>query len=373
VIAVLVAGATAGIGAIIRSNEGRPAEPSPESPAPSERPLVPPAEAPIVVGSGSAGDWVWLLSASADGACLALTDAQGSEVSCGGGGGGPEGEGAAGVRNDVITVAARSPQPPARPLVLAFGRVPPQTATIEAYTAVWNDPIDGVLLDAPDGVDLNARFYVHWVLGYPYPFVPDVTVWASDDEGQPVGADRYSMGATLERPGWASPTSFTVLDVVASRNIRRPDELGGPFETVPLDIAIYRDEATGRVCLGEVGTNAICGPANDPVPVWEEALVSCCGWPPLTALDGGGASDPEEGAVSWGWGLVRDPVVAVRTGRHVLNDSYRTERDGWLNAQLYELPAEYGDPFEVWVYSCDDCLTGRTRGLDAAGNDVVTL
>jgi hypothetical protein len=370
VVAVLVVGSMAGIGALLRASDRRPAEP----PVPPETPLTPPAEAPIAVGSGSADGWAWLLSASTDGACVALTDAQGSEISCAGGG--SDGDGAGGVRNDVIWAAVRSPQTPAPSVVLVFGRVPPRSATVEAWTSVWNDEVGGALFDAPDGVDLNARFYVRWVLGYPYPFVPEVTVYASDDQGQGVGAERNWQGVTPERPSWATTPTLTVLDVIESRETRQPSEGGGPWEVVPLEIAIFRDEATGRVCFGEVGTNAVCGPAEDPAPAWEVAVVSgCeesggCEWPPFIGFNESGATDPEQGATAWGWGLLRDPVVAVRAERFVLNDNYGSDRDGWLDAQLYALPAEYGAPFRVYVYSCGDCLTGDIFGVDADGNDV---
>lgn len=72
------------------------------------------------------------------------------------------------------------------------------------------------------------------------------------------------------------------------------------------------------------------------------------------------------------WGVFREPVVSVRAQRFVLPDGFSgpSVRDGWLDAQTYELPGEYGDPFRIFVYTCDDCLTGRTVGFDADGNEV---
>jgi hypothetical protein len=368
---LLALGITTGVTTLLRAEGGRPADdPSPTPPTAAT--LVPPEEAPIVVGSGSADGWAWVLSASVDGACVALTDAQGSELSC-------SGEGAEGVANDVVTVDARSPQEPAPPLLFVFGRVPPRTSTVWAGTFVL-EPTDGELFAAPEGVRLNAGFYVRWIPGYPYPFVPDVIVYATGEQGEFVGADRD--GVTLERPIWATPATHTVLEVIATAANRVWLE-DGSSEPGTFNVSIFRDEATGRVCLGEIGSGAVCGPAADPVPAWQAAIASyceapdayppTCGWPPLNAMSLGGATAPSFGAASWGWGLVGDPLVTVRAERSVLNERFGTDRDGWLEADIYDLPAEYGAPFRVWVYSCDDCLTGGTVGLDADGNEVVAL
>jgi len=94
---------------------------------------------------------------------------------------------------------------------------------------------------------------------------------------------------------------------------------------------------------------SVCGPARDPVPGWEEEIARLCGrfgdpsWPPLDVLGGEGGGDPE-GVASFAWGVFREPVVSVREQRFVLSDGFSgpRERDGWLDAQTFELLAEYG-------------------------------
>jgi hypothetical protein len=210
-----------------------------------------------------------------------------------------------------------------------------------------------------------------------------------DERGDFVGADRFWSGVTPEPPSWAVRTTYTVLEVIATADKRvQNEDADGGSEPATFDIAIFRDDATGRVCLGEIGWGATCGPAAHPALAWEAAIASdaqaptasaCddptayppfCAWPPLSVWGAGGAADPSFGAASWAWGFVGDPVVTVRAERFVPNENFGTDRDGWLEAEIYDLPAEYGAPFRVWVYSCDDCLTGEIVGLDAEGNEV---
>src|SRR5262245_56476891 len=87
--------------------------------------LEPPPRAPIAIGTGSADGWDWLLSASANGECVALTDAQGSHVNCVTG---PspycQRDGVSCPADFVFDGAYYSPRPPAPSLVFSFGRVP---------------------------------------------------------------------------------------------------------------------------------------------------------------------------------------------------------------------------------------------------------
>jgi hypothetical protein len=74
--------------------------------------------------------------------------------------------------------------------------------------------------------------------------------------------------------------------------------------------------------------------------------------------------------VSFGWGVFTEPVASVRSERYAFGPGRSDDepvRDGWLEAELYDLPAEYGHPFGIFVYECDDCLAGDTFGLDANG------
>jgi hypothetical protein len=371
--AILVAslvtlGVTTGVSALLRADTGKPADP----PAPVV--LAPPAEAPVTLGSGEADGWAWMLSASADGACVALTDAQGSEVACDDGRGDPLGEG---VQNDIVTVWAWSPQEPAPPLAFIFGRVPPRAETVDLWWGrVW--PTSTQLFREPGGVDLHAGFYVGWISGYGYPVVPDVTAWASGPDGSAVGDPEgdFPEGVPLERPSWAEPPTLTVLTSLASgtKSIRVGNQQG----FVDWEIAIFRDEASGEVCLGEIGEGAVCGPAQDPAPAWEEEMLAdCeewfggCTWPPFARVVNSGWVG-KEGIGAFGWGVADASVDAVRSERTIFPGGWNgpTERDGWLDAEVINLPAEYGSLFRVWVYSCDDCLTGPTVFLDADGEEI---
>jgi hypothetical protein len=365
---VVVLGIASGVSAILRAGPPTPADrPAPVDPAS----LTPPAEAPVVVGSGTTEGWAWILSASTDGSCVAFTDPQGSETNC------TIVEALVGVEGtmDVVDVRVRSPRPPAPSIVFFFGRVPSQTATVEVAVPT-QEASEGELFPSPEGVDLEMGYYVRWLVGYRYPFVPDTTVRALDAEQGSVGERRYrENGAVLERPDWAEPPSFTTLETIAA-GTRQALVPGKPrFQEVPLEIAIYRNEATGLLCVGEPGGLGICGPEDDPVPAWLDSIATTCSqfpscaWPPISLVGGGTGGMPGV-IVSFGWGVFSEPVTSVRSERYAFGPSGSDDepvRDGWLEAELYELPAEYGRPFGVFIYECDDCLTGDTIGLDADG------
>jgi hypothetical protein len=274
-------------------------------------------------------------------------------------------------RHDIVTASLRVPRSPAPPLTFVFGRVPPVAATVTINTPL-GESSGGELFDAVDGVDLHARYYVRWISGYPYPFVPDVTVNAWSEHGAGVGIPQPD-GEDIrpERPPWAEEPRYTTLHSITSGHTG-----AGDYER-DWELAVFRNDATGLVCLGEIGGASVCGPEDDPAAGWEAQLTaSCerfgtCTWPPLGDIGGEGGGTPD-GVWSFGWGLFRDPVAVVRAERYSLpyGISGPSERDGWLGTQVFELPAEYGSAFRIWLYSCDDCNTGDTFGFDANGQEV---
>lgn len=357
---------TTGARSVLRSEPHRPADRPPPPPEQTLPPpeqmngLTPPADAPIAVGSGTSQGWPWLLSASPDGTCIAFTDPQGSESDCT-----PASEltGASGKTN-IVDVYVHSAPPPAPDVVFYFGRVPPETVSVRVEIRTLEATKDQ-LFTGPDALSIDMGYYVSILSGYPYPYVPDPLVWGDNEKGNSVGAREFKdNGAALERPTWARAPTFTKVESIVTGSFT----LFG--DTTPWEIAIFRNDATGLLCLGEVGSVSVCGDPDDPLPGWERGIadrcpdVEPCGWPPVIGVGGGGGGGLGELA-SWGWGVFRDPVVTVREERYGLGG-----RAGWLDTEVYDVPARYGASFRIFVYQCDDCNSGHTVGFDANGNEV---
>jgi hypothetical protein len=313
-----------------------------------------PEEASIPVDTGSIRGWDWVLSTSQDGACVALTDVQGSESICN--------EGPSRLCNRaacpsnpsdfVFDIGVRSPRVPKPPVVVVYGRVPPGTSDVRVDTCCDHDETKGVISAPPPGVDIDTRFFVEWLPGYRYPFVPDGPIDALNEHG-----DGISLG--LERPDWARRPSYTVLDTIASGVVPR-NEL---IDALPWAVDLFRNESTGSLCVGEPGVLGACGPPDDPVPSWMRT------WPNGIEFGGGGTQgQPHSMSTSLIWGLIREPIVAVNVERHDASG----ERLGFDAAELYRLPDPFGEPFTVFVWECSgrNCFPGAFLGLDADGNVV---
>jgi hypothetical protein len=322
-------GALAGVTALLRLDEGIPAIPD----------LPPPSEAPIVVGSGEAEGWRWLLSTSEDGTCVALTDEQGSQTSCSTE---PEPGGATGFEDavDVLDVAIRSPRTPAPPLVFVFGRVSSRTETVDVTLGTFEET-PGEVFPTPGGVERDDRYFVRWASGYPRPVVPDAFVLAVGP-----GGDLLDV-ASVERPSWAVPP-FTTVATIASGMWTGPVGSGQEW-----GIGIYRDELTEELCFGEPPGD-VCGPASDPAPAWFSA------WDQLDVVSERSRTEGGQRS-SFAWGVFRDPVVSVRVE---LADGRVVEPD------VYPPRPEYPLPFSVFVFEFEGDVGGRVVGFDAAG-DVV--
>ena len=352
--------------AILRSSP-RPADPDPVPVLPHDG-LTPPPAAPIVVGEGATEGWTWMLSASADGTCVAFTDQQGSETTC------SEPDELVGEDGtiDVVDVQVRGPQAPAPPLLFFFGRVPPAATRVEVNLSTFEQP-EGELFAPPDGMDVAPGYYVQWVRGLAYPYLPEgVRVWAYDAQGNSVGArPQKDEGAELERPIWAQTPTFTTLERITSGH----SDLGDGRDW---EIAVFRNEATGLVCLGEPGSISVCGPPGDPAPGWVDGLAVLCArypsiacGPTLQVIGGEGGGPVDGGVVSFGWGVFTDPVATVRVERYTLTNGFSSasERNGWVETDVFEVPARYGAQIRVFAYSCA-CLSGEAVGFDAGGNEV---
>jgi hypothetical protein len=135
-----------------------------------------------------------------------------------------------------------------------------------------------------------------------------------------------------------------------------------PLVDLPRDweIDIFRDERTGRVCLGEPGRTSACGDAEDPVGAWISTWSSfeivtndlgvCCifGYPRFV------------------WGVYGEPVASIEM--EVRGQPDRSSE--WLPAepQIYELPDGY-DAYTVFVVECD-CWGVRVHTIASDGSEI---
>ena len=89
-------------------------------------------------------------------------------------------------------------------------------------------------------------------------------------------------------------------------------------------------------------------------------------------LGGAGGGTPD-GVASWGWGIVTDPATEVRVERYVVPEAGRlSERAGWVETEVFDVPGDANIPFRVFTYSCA-CLGGATVGFDASGDEIVRI
>lgn len=343
---VIALGAAGGIGAL-QAERTMPAgdptvTPTPPTDLVIRGPFEAPPQAPVVVSSGQTKGWRWMLSSSADGRCLALTDEQGSQVNCSG----PSG--------DPIDAYVHAPRPPAPTVAFVFGRVPRETNAVRVAVSSRLRTRGRVLFLIPRSLQLPYSFFVANIGGYyEYPWVPDATISAVDTPTNTVIAS-----SDLERPAWAR-APFTVIATVASGI----HELH-PFENelpVPWEIDIFRDERTGEVCLGEPGEQAACGPAEDPVAGWLST------WSSFERVSTDSYPMGFGHSPQFMWGVFRDPVASIEI--ELLDAAGMSP--GWqpADAEIYRLPAGYADAFSIFVVDCD-CFGVRVHQFASDGSEI---
>ncbi len=289
-----------------------------------ERGFPSPPRAPFVVGTGQRGGWRWQLSTSLLGGCIAFTDDQGSEVRCISGG-----------PDDMLEgrpkqVFVRVPRPPAPPLAFLFGFVPRVDPRIHVSPGGYRP---ASTFTAPGG-EPGCCYYVSGLSGWKRPYLPEIAVRGRDIEG-----NRITL--PVERPRWAIEP-FTTVATVASLHRWRID--------------VFLDERTGRLCVGRPGEVHACGPARDPVPRWISR------WSSFEIVDQTHVTG--FGEFISAWGVFRDPVAAIRVQ---LKDANAVD-PGWrtVKPNVYRLPAEFGDPFRLFVVRCA-CSGARIVALDTDG------
>jgi hypothetical protein len=344
-IAVVIAlGAASGIGTL-RAEGTKPADDSTETPAPPNDlgaavpgPFEAPAQAPIVVGSDRTRGWTWMLSSSADGRCLAFTDRRGSEVDCSGPSGAPI---------DAYVDGGQSPVG----LTFVFGRLPREANVVRLSVPSRHSTTGKVFVITPRGLNLDHLLFVGYIEGFDHPLVPDTVVQAVDTPAEAVIASR-----PLERPTWAR-APFSVIATVAS----------GMREAVPLldvprdwEIDLFRDEQTGKVCLGEPGRASACGDAEDPVREWIST------WSSFEIVTNDLGACCMFGSPRFVWGVYREPVASIEV--EIRGQPGRSSE--WLPAEprIYGLPDGY-DAFTVFVVECD-CWGLRVHTFAADGSEI---
>lgn len=304
---------------------------------------VPPGEAPVVVRRGSVDGWDWVLSASEDGTCVALTDVQGSTVLC------PTPEEIAALgepeSRDLIGVTVRHPRPPGPDSAFVFGIVSPRTTAIRwrVQTQISNGPAEEAIFRSPPRIEGDRGFFLARFDGYPYPVVPEVSVLAIGDEP----LDRTAV----ELPDWARPPR-TVLEVVATGT------WGALGEHRRWTVQVWRDELTGEMCYG-VDLEGVCGPPAHPVPRWSpsRSIRRVTTSSVIQTLPQG------ERRSTFVWGLFDDPIVDLRVE---LGDG-RT-----LEPEIYGPPSSYPDAPRVFLFQYRSKTTAAVIGLDADGEIVAT-
>lgn len=321
---VLAVVAVLGIGALTRADGGIPAEPEP------------PDAAPVVVERGSVQGWDWLLSASEDGRCVALTDRHGSTTLCP-----TEGEIAAlGMpeSDDLIGVAVRSVRPPGPEALFVFGIVSSRVSEVRVN-------VDTLLevRRAPSPIESDRGFFVGRYGGYPYPVVPDdVRVIAQGWDGSVLD------GTVIPTPSWAKPM-WEAVETIASGSWRRQEWALGLW---------VNNMEGGALCYPV--PDGPCGSPDDPLPEWRDAWESS-----------------EEGKLqmqSWGAfggrtaglllrGIFFDPIVDVRV---------EMEGGRVVRSETFPPPASYPEAPSLFVVEWEGKHEGKgwIVGLDANG-DVV--
>lgn len=285
----------------------------------------------MVVASGAYEGWDWLLSASPDGVCVALTDEQGSDTIC------PTASDARDLPGyeksaDIIGVAVRSPRPPGPDVVFLFGRVSPRVDEVGVQLGSF-DVYDGSVYRPPSGIDTDDGLFLVSVPGYPYPVVPTGTVLA-------LGRTPETTDVTpVPRPSWATEP-YTVLAVIASGTLEMPDGRR------PWEITVYRSEVSGELCVG------LTGHGCDPVEPTVDRPDDLFSWEVQgSEIDGKGHTLI--------WGRISDFVDAVRME---LDDGRVFE------GRIYPPPAGFPQAGRIFVVQYAAGLDGQLAALDANGN-----
>jgi hypothetical protein len=332
-VVALLAGALVGIGALVEGGRSTPAQPAP------------PNAAPVVIERGSVEGWDWVLSASEDGSCVALTDEQGSTTLCPT----PEETAALGLpeSDDLVGVTVRSPKTPGPMSTFVFGIVSSRTTEVGVDLRSFVEADELTFRRAPTGVDGDHGYFVARIDGFPYPVVPDIVVSAT-------ATDRtWADVATVDRPPWAQPT-VTLIETVASGSWLASVDEGQPHEWT---FGLWRDNASGQLCYPE--PSGSCW-TDDPERAWHLS------WDELevASVQGTWRDDGFGGALVWG--VFRGPVVSVRV-----------ELDGRepFEPNTYGPPTDYPDAHRLFVFEYeghDRDLRGQVVGLDADGDVVET-
>lgn len=334
VAAVLTVAAVLGVGALTRMDGGTPARPEP------------PDAAPVVIERGSVRGWDWLLSASEDGACVALTDAQGSTTLC------PTEEEIAALgipeSDDLIGVTVRSVRPPGPETLFVFGIVSPRVSEVTVSDRAFQEASGVTLSRAPAGVESNRGFFVGRYDGYPYPVVPDdhVRVIASGADGS------WFDGMLIETPPWAKPM-YEAIEIVASGSWLAPGSRAQPQDWA-LGVWVNHMDG-GTICYPE--PSGPCGPPDDPLPTWRAA------WRRLQVVESRGTRGRSTGG-AFVWGVFFDPIVDVRV---------ELEGHEPFRPDLYAPPATYPEAPSLFVFEYEGDPTsvhGRLVALDADGKIV---
>lgn len=331
---VLTVAAVLGVAALVRVDGGTPAKPEP------------PDAAPVVIERGSAQGWVWLLSASEDGTCVALTDTQGSTTLC------PTEEETSAIgfpeSDDIVGVTVRSPRAPAPDSVFVFGIVSSHVATVQALTTAFEEAEGFRFLPAPPGVAGRRGYFVGRFDHYPYPVVPQIVT-------NVVGESTPGEWTAVKLPDWAEPVAELIESTATGT--WHPEAA----ESRKWILGLWRNNLQGgALCYPE--PSGPCGPAEDPVPAWNAA------WGRLEAasVDGSWGGDGRGNALVWG--VFRDPMVTVRV---------EIEGRQPFEPDLYPPPRDHPGANSLFVFE----FRGRHRslsdatvvGLDAGGKVVTTV
>jgi len=335
----LTVAAVLGIGALTRADGGTPAEPEP------------PDAAPVVIERGSVQGWDWLLSASEDGTCVALTDRRGSTTLC------PTDEEIAALglpeSNDLIGVAVRSVRPPGPEALFVFGIVSPRVSEVRVSDRAFMEASGFAFRRAPTPIESDRGFFVGRYDGYPYPVVPDdhIGVIAQGGDGSWFDAMR------IRTPSWAKPM-WEAVETIASGSWLAPGTVGNP-QRWALGLWVNNMEG-GALCYPEV--EGPCGSSDDPLPEWRDAWRSL-DWGDLALMEGRGSFGGGTGGRLLA-GIFFDPIVDVRVemrgGRVV-------------RFETFPPPAAYPEAPSLFVAEWEGNMhedRGWIIGLDASG-DVV--
>lgn len=232
-----------------------------------------------------------------------------------------------------------------------FGRLPREANVVRLSVPSRHSTTGKVFIITPRGLRLEHLLFVGYIEGFEYPWVPDTVVQAVDTPETVIASQ------PLERPTWAR-APFTVITTVAS-GMR---ELA-PLVDLPRDweIDIFRNERTGRVCLGEPGQHSACGDAADPVAGWIST------WSSFEMVTEEIGQMGFGGSVGFAWGVYREPVasieVEVRHGQ-VLPGEWTS-----VDPEIYQLPDGYGDAFSIFVVECG-CWGVRVHTFAADGSEI---